>query len=65
MRPQNILLLKDNQNLNHLKKSRLDLWSGRVFLITMKIVIDMQGGIFNFAEMNFQMNLLKENKSTV
>lgn len=65
MRPQNILLLKDNQNLNYLKKSRLDLWSGRFFLITMKIVIDMQGGIFNFAEMNFQMNLLKENKSTV
>ena len=65
MRPQSILLLKDNQNLNYLKKSRLDLWSGRFFLITMKIVIDMQGGIFNFAEMNFQMNFLKENKSTV
>ncbi len=31
MRPQNVLLLKDKLNLNHLMRSRTGLWPGRLF----------------------------------
>ena len=33
LRPQNILLLKDKLNLNHLMRSRTGLWPGRLFFL--------------------------------
>ena len=39
LRPQNILLLKDKLNLNHLMRSRTGLWPGRLFKLKSREVL--------------------------